>query len=285
MRRPRAPRSRRRTGFGSTTTRSGAGSGRPTLGSRLATSGASGSGRSGSPVPSDSSAIELAGVTVRGRKRDVIVLTTTYGRTLAIDPGSGRRLWEFTPADIRSYLGSAQFTTATPIADPDRGVHLRRHARRTDPQAGARQRPRGPVGRLAGQRDRRSHAREDRVAAEHQRGIADRCDGRLHRRHRRPTRAMWSRSASRPDGSRAVWNTLCSDRHTLIDPAEIVPRQRLRDLGARRTGDRAGHRPDPGRHRQCPVQRLDLLGRQRARAQPRRQHAPPQLDAGAIKRA
>jgi len=72
------------------------------------------------PGTVDSSAIELASVRVRGRKRDVIVVTTTYGRTLALDPGSGRRLWEFTPADIHSYLGSAQITTATPIADPDR---------------------------------------------------------------------------------------------------------------------------------------------------------------------
>jgi hypothetical protein len=72
------------------------------------------------PGTVDSSAIELAGVTVRGRKRDVIVVTTTYGHTLALDPGSGKRLWEFTPADIHSYLGSSQFTTATPIADPDR---------------------------------------------------------------------------------------------------------------------------------------------------------------------
>jgi hypothetical protein len=72
------------------------------------------------PGTVDSSAIELAGARVRGRKRDVIVVTTTYGRTLALDPGSGRRLWEFTPADIHSYLGSAQITTATPIADPGR---------------------------------------------------------------------------------------------------------------------------------------------------------------------
>ncbi len=72
------------------------------------------------PGTVDSSAIELAGVTVRGRKRDVIVMTTTYGLTLAIDPAGGKLLWEFTPADIHSYLGSSQFTTATPIADPDR---------------------------------------------------------------------------------------------------------------------------------------------------------------------
>jgi outer membrane protein assembly factor BamB len=50
----------------------------------------------------------------------VIVLTTSYGHTLAIDAATGRKLWEFTPSDIASYEGSAQFTTATPTADPDR---------------------------------------------------------------------------------------------------------------------------------------------------------------------
>jgi hypothetical protein len=68
----------------------------------------------------DSSAVELHGVTVRGRARDVIVLTSSYGKTIAIDPGSGARLWEYTPADIGSYQGSSQITTATPIADPSR---------------------------------------------------------------------------------------------------------------------------------------------------------------------
>jgi hypothetical protein len=68
----------------------------------------------------DSSAIELHAVRVKGRSRDVAIMTTTYGRTLALDPRSGARLWEFTPADIHSYEGSAQITTATPIADPDR---------------------------------------------------------------------------------------------------------------------------------------------------------------------
>ncbi len=72
------------------------------------------------PGTVDSSAIELHGIVVRGHKYDVLVMTTTYGRTLAVDPGSGRRLWSFTPGNIGSYEGSAQITTATPIADPDR---------------------------------------------------------------------------------------------------------------------------------------------------------------------
>lgn len=74
----------------------------------------------GLPGTVDSSAIELHGVKVDGRKGDVIVMTTTYGRTIALEPANGRRLWEFTPEDIGSYQGSAQITTATPIADPDR---------------------------------------------------------------------------------------------------------------------------------------------------------------------
>jgi hypothetical protein len=68
----------------------------------------------------DSSPIELHAVRVRGRRRDVIVVTTTYGRTIALDASSGRRLWEFVPRDIRGYEGSAQITNTTPIADPSR---------------------------------------------------------------------------------------------------------------------------------------------------------------------
>lgn len=68
----------------------------------------------------DSSAIQLHDVAVGGRRRDVIVVTTTYGQTIALDPGTGQQLWQFTPSDINSYRGSAQVTTATPVADPDR---------------------------------------------------------------------------------------------------------------------------------------------------------------------
>jgi outer membrane protein assembly factor BamB len=72
------------------------------------------------PGVADSSAIELAGITVKARTRDVIVVTTSYGHTLAVDARTGAKLWEFTPSDISSYAGSPQFTTASPTADPDR---------------------------------------------------------------------------------------------------------------------------------------------------------------------
>jgi outer membrane protein assembly factor BamB len=68
----------------------------------------------------DSSPIELHAIAVRGRTRDVVIVTTAYGRTIALDADTGAKLWEFTPSDIASYDGSAQITTATPIADPDR---------------------------------------------------------------------------------------------------------------------------------------------------------------------
>jgi outer membrane protein assembly factor BamB len=72
------------------------------------------------PGTADSSAIELHAITIRGSAHDVIVLSTTYGHTLAIDAHTGATLWEFTPSDIGAYAGSAQFTTASPTADPDR---------------------------------------------------------------------------------------------------------------------------------------------------------------------
>ena len=68
----------------------------------------------------DSSPIQLHAVRVGGRVRDVVVVTTTYGRTVAFDPRTGSTLWEFTPSDIGAYVGSQQITTASPVADPSR---------------------------------------------------------------------------------------------------------------------------------------------------------------------
>jgi outer membrane protein assembly factor BamB len=68
----------------------------------------------------DSSPIYLHGVRVSGRTRDVFFVTTSYGRTLAIDADNGATLWEYTPSGYRSWAGSYRVTTATPVADPDR---------------------------------------------------------------------------------------------------------------------------------------------------------------------
>ena len=68
----------------------------------------------------DASPIYLHGVQVNGRAHDVFFVTTTYGKTLAIDAADGTILWRFTPAGYATFAGSRQITTATPVADPDR---------------------------------------------------------------------------------------------------------------------------------------------------------------------
>ena len=68
----------------------------------------------------DSSPIYLHAVRAGGATRDVFVVTTTYGKTLALSASNGRVLWTFTPAGIDRWEGSAQFTNAAPAADPDR---------------------------------------------------------------------------------------------------------------------------------------------------------------------
>jgi hypothetical protein len=68
----------------------------------------------------DSSPIYLAGVRVKGVRHDTFFVTTTYGKTLAIDARSGKILWRFVPPGYGGWAGSAQITTATPVADPGR---------------------------------------------------------------------------------------------------------------------------------------------------------------------
>jgi outer membrane protein assembly factor BamB len=68
----------------------------------------------------DSSPVYIHGTSVAGASRDVTVVTTTYGRTVAIDAESGRILWTFTPAGYSKWAGGAQITTTSPLVDPDR---------------------------------------------------------------------------------------------------------------------------------------------------------------------
>jgi outer membrane protein assembly factor BamB len=72
------------------------------------------------PGTADSSPIYLHGVSVDGAARNVVIVTTTYGKTVAIDASSGQLLWTFTPAGYGGVAGSAQLTTSTPVADPSR---------------------------------------------------------------------------------------------------------------------------------------------------------------------
>ncbi len=162
----------------------------------------------------DASAIYLHGVAVHGGSHDVVFVTTTYGKTLAIDADSGTVLWEYTPASYDALAGSRQITTATPVADPDRRfiyaaspdgmIHklavadgravwstaITRLPRR-EKIASALNYDRGHVIAVTGGYIGDAPPYQGHVA------VLDGGTGRLVQ----------------------VWNSLCSDRHELIDPA------------------------------------------------------------------
>jgi outer membrane protein assembly factor BamB len=48
-----------------------------------------------------------------------LVVTTTYGRTEALSPATGKAIWRFTPPSYSQLAGSAQITNATPVASAD----------------------------------------------------------------------------------------------------------------------------------------------------------------------
>jgi outer membrane protein assembly factor BamB len=70
----------------------------------------------------DSSPIYLHDVTVQGKSRDVFFVTTTYGKTEAIDATNGTVLWRFTPPAYDRIKGSPQITNSTPAASTDRAA-------------------------------------------------------------------------------------------------------------------------------------------------------------------
>jgi hypothetical protein len=70
----------------------------------------------------DSSPIYLHDVRVHGTTHDVFFVTTTYGKTEAIDAGSGGVLWRFTPPSYRGIAGTARITNSTPAASTDRAA-------------------------------------------------------------------------------------------------------------------------------------------------------------------
>ena len=68
----------------------------------------------------DSAAIYLHGVKVKGASHDVFFVTTAYGKTIAVNAQDGSVLWEYTPADYATWQGTRQITNSTPVADPSR---------------------------------------------------------------------------------------------------------------------------------------------------------------------
>jgi outer membrane protein assembly factor BamB len=68
----------------------------------------------------DSSPIFLHNVVIGGTRHDAFFVTTTYGKTVAVDAATGRVLWRYVPPGYASWAGSYRITTATPVADPSR---------------------------------------------------------------------------------------------------------------------------------------------------------------------
>jgi outer membrane protein assembly factor BamB len=52
---------------------------------------------------------------------NLFVLTTSYGKAVAVDADSGTIRWTFVPAGIASWEGTSQITQSSPVADPDAG--------------------------------------------------------------------------------------------------------------------------------------------------------------------
>jgi len=68
----------------------------------------------------DASPIYLRGVKIHGASRDAFFVTTSYGRTIAVDAASGSILWRFTPSSYFSLAGTYRITNSTPVTDSNR---------------------------------------------------------------------------------------------------------------------------------------------------------------------
>jgi outer membrane protein assembly factor BamB len=162
----------------------------------------------------DASAIYLHAATVAGGTHDVFFVTTTYGKTLAIDADSGAVLWRYTPPGYDGWAGSYRITTATPVADPDR-----RSIYAASPD-GFIQKLAVADGRVIWRTAITRLARREKLAAP-----LNFFGGRVI-----ATTGGYIGDAPPyqghvalldPDSGRLlqVWNSLCSERHRLLDPA------------------------------------------------------------------
>jgi hypothetical protein len=75
----------------------------------------------GVPGTVDSSPIYVHAVHVAGKTRDVLIFTTSYGRTFALGANTGHRLWTFSPASVGALEGTPQITHSSPIVDRSAG--------------------------------------------------------------------------------------------------------------------------------------------------------------------
>jgi outer membrane protein assembly factor BamB len=72
------------------------------------------------PGTVDSSPVYVHQTSIAGGVHNALIVTTSYGKTLAIDADSGRILWTFTARGYSSWTGTSQITNTSPLIDPDR---------------------------------------------------------------------------------------------------------------------------------------------------------------------
>ena len=72
------------------------------------------------PGIADDNPVYLAGAAIGGGSHDAFFVTTSYGRTLAIDAATGSILWQFVPPGIAGWEHTPQITTSAPAIDPGR---------------------------------------------------------------------------------------------------------------------------------------------------------------------
>jgi PQQ-like domain len=166
------------------------------------------------PGTADSSPIYLHGVTIHGKSHDAFFLTTTYGITVAVDAASGAILWRWTPPGYASWAGSAQITTATPVADPSR-----RWIYTASPD-GRIQKLSVATGHVVWRRSITKLPSREKIAASLNVDLG----------HVIATTGGYIGDAPPYQGHVAivdaasgrllhVWNSLCSDRHAVIEPS------------------------------------------------------------------
>jgi outer membrane protein assembly factor BamB len=162
----------------------------------------------------DASAIYLHGVRVNGGTHDVFFVTTTYGKTIAIDADNGSILWRFTPSGYDSWAGSRRITNSTPVADPNREFIYAAS-------------PDGHIQKLAVANGRAVWSTAISKLPEREKIASP-----LNYHHGRVIVVTGGYIGDAPpyqghvailDGASGrlmhVWNSLCSDRHELIDPS------------------------------------------------------------------
>ena len=192
------------------------------------------------PGTVDSSPIYLHAVRVGKRRRDVFIVTTTYGRTLAIAATSGRRLWQFKPRSVAGLERSPQITNTTPVADPDRRFvyaaspdgRIHKLSLRTGREAGGR----WPVSIT------HDPAHEKLASALNLSGgyVIAVTGGYIG--DEPPYQGHVVEISRRTGGIARVFNTLCSDRRQIMDPRSCP--STLSAIWAR-----AGAVVEPGTHR------------------------------------